>query len=155
MKGKTKFLVFGFYKVIQMEYLLQQIQIFSRASFLSFRFFSVIFSVIISFLSSYVRICCTVFLLSKGCYIRSKMLIFALFTVNICFIETGNNSCWLDNFILLSEMKFSNTKSYNSFVVSSYWWFCCCSVAKLCMTLQHHGLQHARLPVLHCLLEFA
>ena len=31
----------------------------------------------------------------------------------------------------------------------------CCSVAKSCLTLQPHGLQHTRLPVLHHLLEFA
>ena len=32
---------------------------------------------------------------------------------------------------------------------------CCCSVAKLCLTLQPHGLQHSRLSVLHYLPEFA
>ena len=31
-------------------------------------------------------------------------------------------------------------------------WLCCCSVAKLCLTLQPHELQHARLP---CPGEFA
>ena len=31
---------------------------------------------------------------------------------------------------------------------------CCCSVAKLCLTLWPHELQHARFPVLHHLLEF-
>ena len=33
---------------------------------------------------------------------------------------------------------------------------CCCSVAHSCSALCHpHGLQHSRLPCLHCLLEFA
>ena len=32
------------------------------------------------------------------------------------------------------------------FVTSSWHRTCCCSVAKLCPTLQSHGLQHARLP---------
>ena len=32
---------------------------------------------------------------------------------------------------------------------------CCCWVAKSCLTLWPHGQQHARLPVLHCLPEFA
>ena len=31
---------------------------------------------------------------------------------------------------------------------------CCCSVTKSCLTLQPHGLQHAR-PLCPCLLEFA
>ena len=33
--------------------------------------------------------------------------------------------------------------------------FCCCSVTKSCLSLQPHGLQHARLPVYQHLLEFA
>ena len=32
---------------------------------------------------------------------------------------------------------------------------CCCSVAKSCLTLQPHELQHTEPPCLHCLLEFA
>ena len=32
---------------------------------------------------------------------------------------------------------------------------CCCSVTVSCLTLWHHGLQHARSPVLHHLPEFA
>ena len=40
--------------------------------------------------------------------------------------------------------------SYKKTLVSL---FCCCSVAKLCLTLQPHGLQHARLFALHTLPE--
>ena len=32
---------------------------------------------------------------------------------------------------------------------------CCCSIAKSCLTLWPHGLQHTSFPVLHQLLEFA
>ena len=37
----------------------------------------------------------------------------------------------------------------------NYWHCFCCSVIKSCLTLQLHGLQHTRLPVLHYLPKFA
>ena len=37
----------------------------------------------------------------------------------------------------------------------NYWHCFCCSVIKSCLTLQLHGLQHTRPPVLHYLPKFA
>ena len=51
--------------------------------------------------------------------LEAGRLNFAIFVCNICFIETGNNFCWLNYFILLSKIKFSNTQSQNTFFWSA------------------------------------
>ena len=40
------------------------------------------------------------------------------------------------------------TVAITSFIVPGYMFLCCCAVTKLCLTLWHHELRHARLPCL-------
>ena len=43
------------------------------------------------------------------------------------------------------ESCYRNESIFMSAVADSIFWLCCCSVAKLCLTLRPHELQHARL----------
>ena len=81
-------------------------------------------------------------------------------TVWFCLLHGEPANCWYlgrrmsgDRMKSVKSCGFIGSKAFQSYGFSDsglflfyFWWWWFCSVAKLCSTLQPHGLQHARPP---------